>query len=384
MSFVSAENQFALWAIMLLLVALTLVLEKSKLGQKVSGPIIIIILTSTLSNLNIIPNAAPVYDTIWSYGVPIAVVLLLFNANIKKIFAESGPTLIAFSIGAFATVIGVSLGVYLLPLGENTPELAAVFSATYIGGSLNFAAVSEAIGFQESSLLSASLAVDNVVGTLFLALLIAMPSINFIAKIFDYKVEYEHDSSQGEVAAENTEENSDTLQSFSMPRMAFALGFGFLIISTSGYIADLMGYPSARLLVATILTVTISTIAHKRMARITEAFPIGMLIMYLFFGLIGAGVDIMEMLNSGMMIAAFATIILATHIIILLPICRLFRLSLPEVLVGSNACIIGPPTAAAMAAANGWNSLITPAILCGTFGYVIANFVGLTFFSQLN
>jgi uncharacterized membrane protein len=62
MSFVSAENQFALWAIMLLLVALTLVLEKSKLGQKVSGPIIIIILTSTM-----IQYGATVFQSLWFF-----------------------------------------------------------------------------------------------------------------------------------------------------------------------------------------------------------------------------------------------------------------------------------------------------------------------------
>ena len=36
----------------------------------------------------------------------------------------------------------------------------------------------------------------------------------------------------------------------------------------------------------------------------------------------------------------------------------------------------GPTTAAALAASKGWRSLVTPAIMCGVFGYVSANFVG--------
>ena len=47
-------------------------------------------------------------------------------------------------------------------------------------------------------------------------------------------------------------------------------------------------------------------------------------------------------------LAAFAAIILVVHIVFLLVVGKLCRLGLPEVLVGSNACILGPPTAAAI------------------------------------
>jgi uncharacterized membrane protein len=62
---------------------------------------------------------------------------------------------------------------------------------------------------------------------------------------------------------------------------------------------------------------------------------------------------------------------------------KIFKLGLPEALVGSNACILGPPTAAAMAWAMGWKSLVTPAVLCGTFGYATANFIGVLLYGLL-
>ena len=52
MTFISPDNSFALWVIMLLLAALTFKVEKMRLGQKLSGPII---MTASLSNLGIIP-----------------------------------------------------------------------------------------------------------------------------------------------------------------------------------------------------------------------------------------------------------------------------------------------------------------------------------------
>ncbi len=376
MPLIPADNDFAMWAVMLLLVALVLCLEKTSWGQKISGTIMVITLGALLSNFGIIARSSAVFDSIGSLGVPIAIVLLLCNANLKKIFSESGPTLLAFCFGALGTTLGVIVGVFLLPLGEKTPELAAIFSATFIGGSVNFVAVSNAIGFDDSNLLTASIAADNVVGVLFMVLLIAIPSIQIIAKIYGYDK-----NSNQYLRTDEGEEKSE--EAFSVGRAVFALGFGFLVVGVSGYLAELIGYPSVRLLIVTTITVAAATIGHKTFYKLTEAFPVGLVIMYLFLGMIGAGVDIVAMLESGLLIAVFAIIILTTHLLVILLLGRLFKIGLPEMLVGSNACILGPPTAAAMAGSMGWKTLITPAILCGTFGYAIANFIGLALFGYL-
>jgi uncharacterized membrane protein len=54
----------------------------------------------------------------------------------------------------------------------------------------------------------------------------------------------------------------------------------------------------------------------------------------------------------------------------------LFRINdLSEILIASNANIGGPSTAAAMAGVFRWKQLVTPAVLAGTMGYIIANFL---------
>jgi uncharacterized membrane protein len=40
-------------------------------------------------------------------------------------------------------------------------------------------------------------------------------------------------------------------------------------------------------------------------------------------------------------------------------------------LTASNACVGGPATAAAAAAARGWPAAVQPAVLAGTVGYVV-------------
>lgn len=378
MPLIPADNDFAMWAVMLLLVALAFRLEKTSLGQKISGTIMVISFGAILANFNIISPSNAVFDSIGSIGVPIGIVLLLFNANLKKIFAESGWTLVAFSFGALGTTIGTIIGVMMLPLGEKTAELAAIFSATYIGGSVNFVGVSNAIGFDDSNLLTASIAADNVVGVSFMALLIAIPSMKFITKAFGY------DAQGTKYLDDGSEENEHIEPPFAIERAVVSLGIAFLIVWVSGYLATVIGYPSAQLLILTTITVLMATLMHEKIGALSEAFPIGIAIMYLFLGMIGAGVDIVTMIESGLMLALFAFIILSVHLVSILLLSRIFKIGLPEALIGSNACILGPPTAAAMAGAMGWRTLVTPAVLCGTFGYAMANFIGLSIYGLLS
>ena len=375
MSLIPADNDFAMWAIMLLLVALVFRLERTNLGQKVSGTIMMILAGVILANFNVISASNNIFSVVNTTGVPIAIVLLLFNANLKKIFKECGPTLIAFIFGAIGTTLGTIIGVKMLPLGEFEAELAAVFSATFVGGSANFAGVASAIDFTESSVLAASIAADNVVGVSFMLLLIAIPSMKFIAKKFSYDPTLNEYDDVNEVVKEE--------KPFSIEQAVLSLGMAFLVVVVSDVLSVMVGYPPSRLLILTTITVMIATFAHEKVGKLTEAFPIGIAIMYLFFGAIGASVDILTMLESGMLLALFAIIILSVHLVTLLLLCKLFKIGLPEALVGSNACILGPPTAAAMAGGLGWKSLVTPAILCGTFGYAMANFIGITIFGIL-
>jgi uncharacterized membrane protein len=64
------------------------------------------------------------------------------------------------------------------------------------------------------------------------------------------------------------------------------------------------------------------------------------------------------------------------HLVVLVIVGRLFRLDLAEVMIASNACILGPAPAAALAASKGWQPLVAPGILVGMFGYAIGTFIG--------
>src|SRR3546814_2903670 len=114
----------------------------------------VIAIAIALSHFDIVPSSAPVDDSIWTYLVPLAIALFLLRADLFSIVVEGGRTLVAFLFGTVGVVVGAWLGARLLDLGPFGAEYAAVFGATYVGGSINFAAVAEAVGFRDPTALA--------------------------------------------------------------------------------------------------------------------------------------------------------------------------------------------------------------------------------------
>lgn len=60
-------------------------------GRKYSGVMLLMTAAIVLANLKIIRTAAPVYDVVWDYLAPIAIPLLLFRADLKRVDRKYNP-----------------------------------------------------------------------------------------------------------------------------------------------------------------------------------------------------------------------------------------------------------------------------------------------------
>ena len=178
------NDHWALLAVLLGAAAFGIWAEKTRWGAKLSGAVIAIGTTFVLSNLGVIPVEAPVYGMVWKYLVPLAIPMLLFKADLVRIFREAGPTLIAYLCGLVGTVLGTILAFQLVPLGAEGWKIAGIFSATYIGGSMNYAGAAEALDLQSGDVLTAGVAADNLMMTLYFLVLFAIPSIGFLNRAF--------------------------------------------------------------------------------------------------------------------------------------------------------------------------------------------------------
>lgn len=370
---IGPDQDFALWAVLIGIAAFGFWSERFPIGRKYSGVMLLITLAIVLSNLRIIPSAAPVYDVVWSYLVPIAIPLLLFQADLRHIFREAGATLVAFIIGSATVVAGAFIAMSLIDLGPNEPALAGIFTGTYIGGSLNFAAVAEATQFEDKTYLAAMFAADNVITNLHLILIITLPGIAAFARLFPSRREGATD-----VMQTDSDKPVHQIENLDIVGLTAALALAFALAALGHFVAAMIDRPQYGILVITFLALMVATLAPRLVARMSGFTEAGNVLMFIFLATIGASADVWKLVEIAPILFVVALIIVSVHLLLLLPLGRLFKLDLGEILMGSAVCIGGPAMAPAIASAKGWSHLMVPGVLAGSFGYAIGSFVGMS------
>jgi uncharacterized membrane protein len=369
---IGPEQDFALWAILIAAAAFGFWCERFPWGRKYSGVMWLMAITFVLANLKVIPSTAPAYDAVWNYLVPIAIPLLLFEADLKRIVRESGPTLIAFIIGSASVVAGVFIGAAMLDLGPNEAELAGIFTGTYIGGGLNFAAVAEASGMQDGSVLAGAIAADNIATNLHFLLLIFIPGIAWLAN--RYPTHHMDNAEEFDAGSVGVHRIAD----LDIAGLLAAIALAFTLAALGKLVADRMGTPQFAIIVTTALTLLVATFLPNQVKKLSGHSEAGNVMMFIFLASVGATADIWQLVALGPVLFIFAMIIISVHTIVLFGVGKVLRLDLAELAMASAVCIGGPSSAAALASAKGWKDLLIPGVLAGSFGYAIGSFIGIS------
>lgn len=386
-TFIAPDDTFAILAILLLAAALGIVGERRRWFGKVSGVIVTIAATAALTTANVIPSASnpdisvPVYDLIFTYVVPLAIPLLLFNVNIRRIVRESGRLLEAFLVGTLGICIGVIVATWLMPLGPETYKLAGVYSATYIGGSVNFMAVADALDFLQSPLFPAAIAIDNVFTNFYLMLLFFLPAWKFLRRYFA-PAPPEETAAGPELEPEMPPAADADYDTRLMEQLTLTLGIAAGICAigvwSAPYLAAWIGTDiKLDILIITVLITLVSNLFPRRMAVLEPvAFQLGFFLLFVFLAVIGAASDVKEIIATTPAILLFVTIALLVHLFVMLLGCRLLGISLEELSIASAANVGGSTVSAPMAVTFDLKRAITPAILVGVLGNVLGTFIG--------
>ena len=393
---ISPDNTWALMAITCGWAAFSIYAEQTwAWASKMSGAIVALLGALILTNVGIIPTNCVFFDDIvWGYVVPMAIPLLLLSCDIRKIGREAGKILIIFLIGSVGTTVGALLGYNLLAgKVDNLAGVAAMMTGSYIGGTVNFAAMSAAFEVPgEAS--SAAVVADNLLMTLYFFVLIAIPSIKF----FRSKFTHPH---LDEVEAKGVSEEAKTQAAafwgkkpISLCDIAINFAISVIVVWVSteiaaviaaafptnegrGIVNDLIGgLFGNKYLILTTISMIIATAFSKPLEKLGGSQEIGTYLIYLFFFVIGAPASIKAIFLNAPLLLVFCAIMVIVNMLFCFVFGKLFKFDLEDCILASNACIGGPTTAAAMAISKGWIKLVGPIMLVGTLGYVIGTYFG--------
>jgi uncharacterized membrane protein len=367
--------------------------QKYKWAAKVTGAIIVLVIAVLLTNFNVIPASAPVFDDIvWGYAVPLAIPMLLLNANILRIWRETGRLLVIFLIGAAGTLAGALAGTALLSkVITGLSGVAAMMTGSYIGGGVNFTAVADAFHV-DGNLISATTVADNLNMAIYFMILLGAASSMWFRKRYPHPYIDEAlshtDGKEGETLAAQYWGRSD----ISLKDIAAAFAYSAIVVTISkligGFLAGIIPQSNAFLKMLntffgsqyvwiTNISLVFATVFEKKAREMHGAKEVGTWLIYQFYFVIGVPASIALIIKNTPALFLFCFILVVFNMLFCFCLGKLFHFSLEEIIIASNANIGGPTTAAGMAISQGWNKLVGPSMLVGTFGYVIGTWLGI-------
>ena len=365
---IGSDQSFTLLAIIALSAAFGYWIDSTAWGKRVPGILIAILIPMGLRSTGVLPAEAPLYDTLGRYLIPLAVPLVLFQADFRRIYRLAGPMLLIFGLGTVATLLAVFLGVLIFDLGPDAAAFAAVLAASDIGGSSNLIAVSQIVEWTNPASLPVALAADALAGTTYWLIILSLPMLPILRRLYRSPI------------MDDVERDKQAPSMLSMPSSSANMMVNFaasaVIVALSMMLAPRLGAPHMAILIISGIALLVANLVPRFFRADRSAEEAGMILIYLFMPAIGALTDLRSLTTASLSVAGFALTIVITHLILLGLVAWVLRFDIAETLIASCAGILGPPSTVATAATFDWRTLVVPGFMCAVLGNAIANFIG--------
>jgi len=375
------SSPLAIIAALVGLMALAEWLGKKPLLRHAGAALLVILLTAVAVNVGLLPayggEDTPVYAAVFNHVAPLAIFWLLLLVDLRSLGRVGGPTLALFLIGSLGTLIGALIAAKTVGgadvLGGFHAALAGMYVGTYTGGSVNFNAVALSYGvIKDGALYAAAAAVDNAATTLWMAATVALPHL--LRRWGPART-----ADTAESAPEGAPD--DETQTTSVMDLAIVVAIGFAAVAFSNVAASWLsstfhvGIPSV--LILTTIALVLAQVPWVQ--RIQGTRVLGLFAVYLFLAVIGTLCDVSALVRVGHLapvLGAFVAIVIGVHAVVIFGAARLLRIDANTAAVASQANIGGSTTALALARSLGRADLELPAILVGSLGNALGNYLG--------
>lgn len=369
------------FTILLFIIYLSEVLARRTILKYLGAAMLVIILGAIASNTQLIPAASdsiPLYDDIFSFVVPLALIFLLLDVDLRSLGKAGLPMLILFLIGALATAIGAFISIQLLGgkeiFGSSGQAIAGMFTGTYIGGSINFNAVGFHYDIQKDpALFAGSVAVDNIITSIWMLVCITLPTL--LRALFK-SAKFKSYSSDKHSEKDQDEERLE----LSVAKFALLILLVLIIYQISDLITNYLEECGMQIPFILILT-TISLILAQvpAISALKGKQFLGLFLLYLFLAVIGAYCEfsiLWQMGNTAWLLLSFASMLVLVHGTLIFILGGLLRYDWKMISIASQANVGGQATAISLAKSFNRSELILPALLIGSLGNALGTYLG--------
>ncbi len=340
-----------------------------------------------VANIGVIPEGAGAVQTnMMNVSIPFALPLLLFSLDIRRWTGLAGKAFLSFGLQLAAVLLATTIAYLLLGgIVEESWKVAGMLIGVYTGGSINLNAIGLALKAKEHVLVLTNTA-DMLMATPYFLFMLSYGQrvIGLILPPFCMPAD-PAGAKPGDPRCEPPppDDFNDYSGIFkpavllpllcSMVLSCVIFGLSFLV-----YKAAPADYNMA-LFILTVTTMGILCSFIPRVRNIKKMFQLGQYVIMIFCLVVGSLANLSLIASAAPAILAFTGIVvygcLAFHIIL----CRIFRVDTDTMIITSVAGLFSPPFVPVVAAALKNKEIIMSGIVTGIIGWVIGNYLGITY-----
>lgn len=371
-------HPYALLAVMMLIPVLFFGLERwtGWRGFDYLPPVIwIFVFPIVLSGLRVIPTESPTYDNFKAFAVPMFIVLMLLDVDLRATMKVALRSMGVLVVGSFGVVIGGMASFFILK-GQLEPDAWRGFGAlagSWIGGTGNLAAVAEAVD-TPPTMMGLVVIADTFIFILYFPVLFACKrwAARFARFTGVTQEEAERlDRAVGELKTKTSKVHyKDILALFGM---GFALIWGVQWFSQ--YLPTLEGVFSEKTWQILILTTLALVLASTPLRNIPGTGALSMALVYTYLSMIGAQADIRQAASAPYFLLA-GLVCIVLHALFVVLAAKLLRTDVHLTAIASVAAIGGAASAPVVAAYHK-KELVPVSIILALGGYALGNYLGL-------
>ncbi|MFA7116380.1 MAG: DUF819 family protein [Bacteroidales bacterium] len=395
-----------LWTIFFLVVpaAIILLCKKVKFFGQIGEILLLYIFGIIFANLLIFPfpdlalNLKMVQDGLTSITIPIAIPLILFSCNYKKLPLRSATLSLIFGLLAICSAVIIGYFIFRGPSKiQNINEVAAMLVGVYTGGTPNLAALKMMLGVNETTYILIN-SFDMMVSFIFLMFLLSFGT-KFIRKILPYKMKtktlahvrttktLENSANQDELKGLKSQEKlpnspDETYEHIftngNFRSSISAIMTAILIVGLSIGISFLI--KNAISMVIIMLSLTSFAIAASFITYIQKAkktYDIGMYLVLIFSVVVASMVNIREInFSAGLWLLAYIAFAIFGSLIIQIILARIFKIDADSTIITSVALVNSPLFVPLIADAMKNRQAVIIGVTVGIIGYAAGNYLG--------
>ena len=350
----------------------------NRYAKKLGATMAIIVLGLLIANLSGWQPEAGVSGWVNGPLTSLAIVELLLAVELRRVLPDARRLLAPFLVSVLATVSAVLVCGWLLApwLGTDASALAALYTATFTGGTLNFVSVGRSLAIPDD-LFALATAADYVVFTGWFLLSLVIGRDRHAATLTSTLSDAQTADAQMADAATADAPSASGI-AHQLRSWASGLLWGVAVMLVTELVLILLRGLAWDLPAIIVLTTVALLMAQLPSGGSRIAcYDMGLVLIQPFFAVIGLSTTVGGLFGLGLPVLVYAFLVVAIQALAVLFVRRQQRWALVDTLVASQAAVGGPSTALALASSLGRSSLVLPSVGVGLLGMMIGTYLGL-------